>query len=307
MDNSSDNSTAGMRTEAGVIQMTNGQQYTAPPTRGFPHPECIESPLRNTTDRNRADWTEEKGPKGLVRVYRAKYAANTRDTVSKLTYVIPKLVDVPKVIISPPTARDELEERLPAPWNFLITGISAEALKKLTDQGWWSTPTITFYVFDNNTPLPRYIMMLQNLCTGTDNEACKFVVRLVKDQLKSLKEASEFLIKHSSDPKEAEGALNTIEAKPLEIALPGPDGGTDLVRNIYFTPPTSIDFHRLLEWCSAARKLTYDSRRHGTGVPRVGRDQFFCIGCKGYDHPHWPLPSPASCWMVRGRGQFGVR
>ncbi|KAJ7689377.1 hypothetical protein B0H16DRAFT_1487232 [Mycena metata] len=291
--------TTGMRTNAGVIQMTNGQQYTAP-AEGFPRPQCVESALRNTTDRNRADWAEVKDPKGFVRVYRAKYSANARDTVSKLTYVIPKLVDTPKVIISPPTAREELNERLPAPWNFLISGINPAALKKLIDQGWWSTPTITFYVFDYNVPLPRYIMTLQNLCTPSDPEACKAVARLVKDKLKSIKEASEFLAKHSaaSDAKEAEGALDIIEAKPLEIALPG--GETDLLWNIYFTPPKSIDFFRLLEWTTAARDLTYDTALHGTGVPRVGSDQFFCQGCKGYDHPSGLCPLP------RITGWFGA-
>ncbi|KAJ7038704.1 hypothetical protein C8F04DRAFT_1179381 [Mycena alexandri] len=272
MDTSED-ATAGMRTTAGVIQMTNGQQYTAPPTGGFPRPECVESPLRNTTDRNRADWGAEKGPKGFVRVYRANSSTP------------------PESSSAPPTAREELEERLPAPWNFLVTDIAADALKKLTDQGWWSTPTITFYVFGPDIPLPRYIMTLQNLCTGADHEACKFVARIVTDKLKSLKEASEFLIKHSAaGDKDAESALDTIEAKPLEIALPG--GESDLVWNIYFTPPKSIDFFRLLEWTSSARKLTYDTARHGTGVPRVGRDQLFCIGCKGYDHPTGLCPLP---------------
>ncbi|KAJ7046239.1 hypothetical protein C8F04DRAFT_1387838 [Mycena alexandri] len=289
---SSSESTAGMRTTAGVIQMTNGQQYTAPPAAGFPRSQCVESPLRNTTDSNRAHWGAEKGPKGFIRVYRAKYVANARDVVSKLAYAIPKLVDAPSVIISPPTAREELDERLPAPWNFLLSSIPADSLKKLIDQGWWSTPTITFYVFDYNVPLPRYIMTLQNLCTDADPEACKFVARVVADKLKSLKEASDFLTKHSStsDPKAAEDALNSIDAKPLEIALPG--GETDLVWNIYFTPPPSIDFFRLLEWCTAARGLTYDTARHGTGVPRTGRDQLFCMGCKGYDHPTGLCPLP---------------
>ncbi|KAJ7756076.1 hypothetical protein DFH07DRAFT_773271 [Mycena maculata] len=290
---SSSDATAGMRTTAGIIQMTNGQQYTAPPESGFPHPQCVESPLRNTTDRNRADWGALDGPKGLIRVYRAKYAANARDVVSKLAFAISKLVDAPQVIISPPTAREELEERLAAPWNFLVSSIPADLLKKLTEQGWWSTPTVTFYIFDYDLPLPRYIITLQNLCLpNSDPEACKFVARLVKDKLKSLKAPSEFLVKHLSaaDAKAAEDALDTIEAKGLEIALPGDE--TDLVWNIYFSPPHSIDFFRLLEWSSAARGLTYDTARHGTGVPRVGRDQLFCVGCKGYDHPTGLCPLP---------------
>ena len=122
--------------------MTNGQQYTAPPPSGFPRPQCLESPLRNTTDHNRAVWAAQTGPKGWVRVYRGKYEANARDTVSKLKFVIARLVDAPALVISPPTAREDLEERLPAPWHFLISSIPEESLKQLTAQGVWSTPKI---------------------------------------------------------------------------------------------------------------------------------------------------------------------
>ncbi|KAJ7141888.1 hypothetical protein C8R43DRAFT_1200390 [Mycena crocata] len=163
------NSTAGMRAEGGVIQMTNGQQYTAPPANiGFVRPQCVESPWRNTTDRNRADWGAQDGPKGWIRLYRAKYVPNARDSILKLLFVIPRLVDAPKVVISPPTAREELDERLPAPWNFLISSIPEASLKTLTDQCVWSTPTITFLVFTFDMPIPRYIMTLQNFtCVDT--------------------------------------------------------------------------------------------------------------------------------------------
>ncbi|KAJ7763068.1 hypothetical protein B0H16DRAFT_1805971 [Mycena metata] len=294
--------TAGMRTSVGVIQMTNGQQYTAPPKEGFPHPECVESPLRNTTDLNRAAWAGVKGHKAFIRVYRAKYAANTRDVVAKLAFVIKCLVDTPRVIISPPDEREKLDERHAAPWNFMVSELTEEAHKTLIAQGWWSTPTITFYIFDFNLRLPRYIMTLQNLCLAQDeDETRKFVARLVKDKLKSLKEAVDFLAKHSGgDTKAATDALDTIEVRALEITLPGPGEVTDLLWNVYFTPPSTIDFFRLLEWTAGIRTLTFPSNLHGTGVPRVGPDQLFCIGCKGYDHPTGLCPLPLIL------GWFGV-
>ncbi|KAJ7077989.1 hypothetical protein B0H15DRAFT_804968 [Mycena belliarum] len=253
---------AAVRLSEGVMTMPNGQQYTAPPPGGFPVPQCVESPWRNTSDRNRADWGAEPGPKGWVRVYRAKYNANARETVEKLRFVIPRLVDAPGVIISPPTAREELDERLPPP----------------------------------GTSRFPYIMTLQNFSCTDDEEANKFVAGTVQAKLKSIKEASEFLAKHSSETdaaaaaKAAADTIDSIHAKSLEIALPG--GGKDVVWNIYCLPPPSIDFFNFLEWCSAARGLTYDTARFGTGVPRMARDQLFCVGCKSYDHPMGLCPYP---------------
>ncbi|KAJ7239217.1 hypothetical protein B0H12DRAFT_1221956 [Mycena haematopus] len=281
-----------VRLAEGVIQMTNGQQYTAPPPHGFPIPQCIESPLRNTTDHNRAVWAAQEGPKGWVRVYRAKYEPNARGIVSKLKFVISRLVEAPNVIISPPTAREELEERLPAPWHFLISSISAESLTRLTAQGVWSTPTISFFVFDYSMPLPRYIMTLQNFTVSDDPEGNKFVARVVAAKLKSIKEASEFLIKHSAaeDAKTAAETLDTIEVHSLEISLPG--GGTDTIWNIYCSPPTSISFFDFLVWTKSARGIQYDTNYHGTGVARMGAAQLFCVGCKSYDHPTGLCPLP---------------
>ncbi|KAJ6450260.1 hypothetical protein C8R45DRAFT_119930 [Mycena sanguinolenta] len=284
--------TNGVRLAEGVIQMTNGQQYTAPPPSGFPRPQCLESPLRNTTDHNRAVWAAQTGPKGWVRVYRGKYEANARDTVSKLKFVIGRLVDAATLIVSPPTAREELEERLPAPWHFLISSISEESLKQLTTQGVWSTPTITFFVFNYDMPLPRYIMSLQNFTAGDDPEGCKFVARIVTAKLKAIKEATDFLIKHSAaeDAKAAAETLDTIEAHSLEIALPG--GATDVIWNIFCSPPTSMSFFKYLEWTNSARSLRYDTDNHGTGIARMGAAQLFCVGCKSYDHPTGLCPLP---------------
>ncbi|KAJ7763571.1 hypothetical protein DFH07DRAFT_734682 [Mycena maculata] len=272
--------------------MTNGQQYTAPPPGGFPRPECVESPWRNTTDRNRADWGAQAGPKGWVRVYRAKYTANARDVVSKLLFVIPRLVEAPGVVISPPTSREDLDERLAAPWNFLISSISEEALTRLTDQCTWSTPTISFMVFPFDMPLPRYVMTLQNFSLADDIESNKYIARIIKAKLKSIKEASDFITKHSAadDTKAAENTIESIDVKSLEITITG--GQTDLIWNIYCTPPKSLDFFHFLEWCTAARGLVFETDRFGTGVARMGKEQLFCVGCKSYDHPTGLCPLP---------------
>ncbi|KAJ7831748.1 hypothetical protein B0H13DRAFT_2113174 [Mycena leptocephala] len=285
MDTDTTSSASGVKTAAGVIQMTNGQQYTAPPPDGFPMPQGMDSPWKNTTPLNRATWAEMKAPKAWVRVYRAKYSENARDTVSKLGFVIKRLVNAPTVVIAPPTANEGLGERLPAPWNFLLSSIPKESLKRLTDQGLWSTPTITFFVIPFDAPTPNYIMTLQNLTANDDEEGAKFVARIVRDKLKSIKEASEFVVNHSSkdDEKAATTFLDTIFVTPLEIALPG--GGTDVVFNIYCVPPPSLSFSDFLKWTSSARNIRYDTASHGSGVARTGRDQLFCVGCKGYDHP----------------------
>jgi hypothetical protein len=135
-----------------------------PPDEGFPAIHLLESPLRNTTDHNRNTWAAVSGPKGWVCTYRPKYDPNPREMVQKLKYVIPRLVDTSNVIISPPTARENLTERSPAPWHFLISSLPEASLKisslpeallkKLTDQVLWSTPTIIFIVIPYNMPLP---------------------------------------------------------------------------------------------------------------------------------------------------------
>ncbi|KAJ7719798.1 hypothetical protein DFH07DRAFT_972814 [Mycena maculata] len=240
----------GVRLSEGVMTMTNGQQYTAPPPGGFPVPQCVESPWRNTTDRNRADWGAQQGSKGWVRVYHAKYSANARDVVAKLLFVIPRLVEAPNVVSSPPTAREDLDERLAAPWNFLISSISEAALLHLTDQCGWFTPTICFMVFPFDMPLPHYIMTLQNFSLPDDIESNKYIARIVKAKLKSIKEASDFLTKHTSpdDPKAAENTFESIDVKSLEISLAG--GGTDVIWNVYCTPPASLSFFKFLDWCT---------------------------------------------------------
>jgi hypothetical protein len=245
----------------------------------------MESPWRNTSPLNKAAWAEVKGPKGWVRVYRAKYTPNPRDVISKLSFVIKRLVEAPEVLIAPPTSVEDLEEHLPAPWNFLLSSISEESLQKLIDGGLWSTPTISFFVFPYDMPLPNYIMTIQNLTANDDEEGTKFVARTVKEKLKSIKEASDFVVNHCSkdDEKAAADFLDTIHASPLEIALPG--GRTDIVFNIYCVPPPSLSLSDFLKWTNSARTIRYDTVSHGSGVARTGRDQLFCVGCKGYDHP----------------------
>jgi hypothetical protein len=82
-------------------------------------------------------------------------------------------------------------------------------------------------------PVPNYIMTLQNLTADDNEEGAKFVVCVVKDKLKSIKEASVFVVNHSSkdDKKAAATFFDTIYGTPLEIALPR--GGTNIFFNVY--------------------------------------------------------------------------
>ncbi|KAJ7469430.1 hypothetical protein FB451DRAFT_1176670 [Mycena latifolia] len=285
----------GVRSSDGVMTMTNGQQYTAIPPEGFWPVQCVESPWRNTSDRNRAVWSAVEGPKGWVRVFRAKYLPNARDIVAKLNFAIPRLVDAPKVVISPPTAREELDERLAAPWNFLISDIPQASLNRLTSQYLWSTPTITFMVFPFDMPLPNYILTLQNFSLPDSNESNVVVANTVKAKVKAIKEATDYLVKRitAADPAAAAAEMiDSIEVKSLELALPGHNAGTDVVWNVYCKPHSSLTFDDFISWCGAFRSLTFETDRYGTGVPRIGKDQLFCVGCKSYDHPTGLCPLP---------------
>ncbi|KAJ7782179.1 hypothetical protein B0H14DRAFT_2630824 [Mycena olivaceomarginata] len=269
----------------GVTQLTNGQQLTTPPEGGFPAIHMLESPLRNTSDHTRLAWAAVKGPKFFVRVYCAHYEANARETVGKLHYVIPRIVVAPPLRISPPIERESLQERLAAPWHFLVSGLLEEATKKLTDKVVWATPTIVFIAIPYDTPLPRYIMTLQNFSIFDEEEGLKYIRRLVTTKLKSIKEATDFLVKNAPGIAAdiAAASLDTIDVKALEIALPG--GKKDVVWNIYFTPPHSM-----------LHANSFTSPTSGWGSPDL---QFICGGCKSYDHP------VGLCFLQRIPGWFG--
>ncbi|KAJ7305601.1 hypothetical protein DFH08DRAFT_976168 [Mycena albidolilacea] len=282
----------------GVTQLTNGQQHTTPPEGGFPAIHLLESPLRNTTDHNRNAWAAITGPKGWVRTFRPKYDPNPRDVVQKLKYVIPRIVDASNVIISPPTARENLTERSPAPWHFLISSLPKASLKKLTDEGFWSTPTITFIVIPYDTPLPKYIMTLQNFTIFDHEEGIKFIRATVLTKLKAISGAIDALAVNAGiDATTAEACLDTIVVKPLDIALAG--GKTDTVWNIYFTVPPTLSLSHYRMWTQAARGIKYETDNFGTGVARKGEAQFRCGGCGSYDHP------VGLCWAPRLVGWFG--
>ncbi|KAF8135317.1 hypothetical protein K438DRAFT_1997359 [Mycena galopus ATCC 62051] len=270
----------------GVTQLTNGQQYTTPPEGGFAIPQMVESPFRNTSDNTRNAWAATEGPKGFLRVYRAKYDPNPRELVQKLNFVIPRLVAAPALRISPPAVHEILSERLAAPWHFLISSIPKESLDTLTGQGVWSTPTVTFLVFPYDMPLPRYIMTLQNFTIFDEDEGLKFIRATILTKLKAIKGATEALAANAPSPEKASAAvdsLDTLEVKSLNIALPG--GKSDTVWNIYFTPPPHLPLFNLMDWSTKVRTLTFETDHHGTGVPRQGALQLFCVGCKSYDHP----------------------
>ncbi|KAJ7806637.1 hypothetical protein B0H14DRAFT_2610297 [Mycena olivaceomarginata] len=262
----------------GVTQLTNSQQHTTPPEGGFPAIHLLESPLRNTMDHNRNAWAAITGLKGWVCTFCPKYDPNPWDIVQKLKYVIPRLVNASNVIISPPTAQENLTERSPTLWHFLISSLSKASLKKLTDEGFWSTPTITFIVIPYDTPLPKHIMTLQNFTIFDHEEGIKFIRATVLTKLKAIS--------------------STVDAlAPLDIVLAG--GKADTVWNIYFTVPPTLSLSHYLMWTQAAHSIKYETDNFGTGIARTGEVQFRCGGCGSYDH------LVGLCWAPRLVGWFG--
>ncbi|KAJ7834818.1 hypothetical protein B0H14DRAFT_3461840 [Mycena olivaceomarginata] len=236
----------------GVTQLPNSQQYTTPPVGGFPEIHMLESPLHNTNDHTRHAWAADKGPNFFVCMYHAHHEANACETVGKLHYVIPRIVVAPTLCISPLIERESLQERLATPWHFLVSGLLDDPTKKLTNQVVWATLTIVFLAIPYNTPLPHYIMTLQNFSTFGKEEGLKYIHRLITTKLKSIKEATDFLVKNTPGiaTDVAATSLNTIDVKTLEIALPS--GKKDIVWNVYFTPPPSMSIFHYMEWTQAA-------------------------------------------------------
>jgi hypothetical protein len=235
-------------------------------------------------------------------VYRTQHGANTHETVGKLHFVIPHIIIAPALCISPPIERESLQERLAAPWHFLVSGLLDDTTKKLTDQVVWATPTIVFLVIPYDTCLPCYIMTLQNFSIFDEEEGLKYIRHLVTTELKSIKEATDFLVKNAPRiaADVAAASLDTIDVKTLEIALPS--GKKDVIWNVYFTPPPSMSIFHYMEWTQAARQLTYESD-FSLGVARMGDLQFVCSGCKSYDHPGYASSNASPVGSARRPSQ----
>ncbi|KAJ7791593.1 hypothetical protein B0H14DRAFT_2624836 [Mycena olivaceomarginata] len=281
----------------GVTQLPNGQQYTTPPEGGFPKIHMLESPLRNTSDHTRLAWAAVTGPKFFVRVYHAHHEANARETVGKLHYVIPRIV----IAASPPhqpAHRAGVSPGAPRrPLALLSLRTAGGGDQEAHRPSRLGYAPIVFLAIPYDTPLPRYIMTLQNFSIF-DEEGLKYIRRLVTTKLKSIKEATDFLVKNAPGiaADVAAASLDTIVVEALEIALPG--GKKDVVWNVYFTPPHSMSIFHYMEWTQAARQLVYESD-FGLGVARPGDLQFICGGCKSYDHP------VGLCFLQRIPGWLG--
>ncbi|KAJ7639461.1 hypothetical protein FB45DRAFT_1024181 [Roridomyces roridus] len=208
----------------GVTTKTNGQQYTTPPAAGSRFPEMMEKFGRNMTDKNILDYEATEGNKGWVRVYCTSYDLNPRETVQRLKHVIPRLVDTPTLMVSPPMAAEELRERLPPPWHFLISSIPAESLKM--------EQTVAANARAIYKALKDGSLKWKKLATEEEEEAeerrfNRLITKGLAPEAKERKVRKDFRGTHNTQPR-GDGRQRRASADSDDEVVPGSGGEEDV-------------------------------------------------------------------------------
>jgi len=241
-------------------------------------------------------WPQKDGTKAWVRVFRAKYEENAQITVTCLRGVITKIIgdsDAGSLLVSTPIAAEDLEERFPPPYHFLISGISPAATEKLITLKVCSCPEVSCFFVPFEQPLPNYVFTIENF-TFPDAEASNIAIaEIIKQELRATPSLMSFIHEHLPSP-DAEAAIRTVDSirvQSLNIATSRTISHT--VWNVYIDSPPNLSLHDYFAWSSRLRsELHFESEDYGTGLIRNEYKQFMCTGCKSFDHATGLCPFP---------------
>ena len=131
-------------------------EVTPVPQGGFPIPQIGTTVWRNMNQAIRASWTVKQGPKVWVHLWRVKYKEDHHPNLAKIKSLIGKIV-CPKIVaaarVSAPVATDNLPEKLPPPWHFLVSNIPQDLAEFLGQQVVVSTSEATCFFLPFDPPL----------------------------------------------------------------------------------------------------------------------------------------------------------
>lgn len=272
----------------GVLTLNNGLKITAPPASGFPSPQLGQSVWRNVALSLRDKWPQKEGPKAWAQTFRAQYEDNAQMTNIKMRNLIAQVIGeaaASSLLISTPSVEEDLYERLPPPYHFLISGIPQTAITRLTGLGVCSSPDITCFFIPYTQPLPNYICTLERFTYPDCEESNTEIAMLVKQTICMHPDISHFIHNHIPSP-DAEAAIRTIDSirvSSLNVAVSRTISHT--VWNIYVGSLPNLSLKDYFEWTNRICNLQFASEDYGTGLVRSEEKQFLCTGCKSYDHP----------------------
>jgi hypothetical protein len=247
-----------------------------------------ETVLTNVAPKLIKIWNDLPHPKLFVYPWEAGYQADASDTVHWLSSAIANLLGIPKPAVGAPLAAAHSTQRFAAPWCFLVTKLSVEAVEILINQQYWSTPTTTFIAIPFTPRISPYVVTIENF-TFTDSEA-EEVLDVVKQTINECEQAKEHVASCDPDPHAFQHTLNTTQVKQLRLGIPNrAGGGTKLVWNVYINPP-SQDPPKQREWRKILSSLTFLTALNGAGVALPSTMD--CSGCKSIDHPAGLCPIP---------------
>ena len=215
--------------------------------------------------------------------------------MSKLREVIAKIIgssDAASLLISTPIAAEDLEDRLPPPYHFLISGVPAESIDRLLALKVCSCSEISCFFVPFEQPLPNYVFTIENF-TLPDSEASNIAVaEIVKRELRASPDLLHLLHTHLPTP-DAEAAITTIDSirvSSLNIAVSKAISHT--IWNVYIDSPPNLSLNDYFSWLNRVRQLHFESEDYGTGTIRNDDKQFLCVGCKSFDHATGLCPFP---------------
>lgn len=203
----------------GVLTLNNGLKITAPPASGFPSPQLGQSVWRNVALSLRDKWPQKEGPKAWAQTFRAQYEDNAQMTNIKMRNLIAQVIGeaaASSLLISTPSVEEDLYERLPPPYHFLISGIPQTAITRLTGLGVCSSPDITCFFIPYTQPLPNYICTLERFTYPDCEESNTEIAMLVK-QTRSNKPFACTLTYHTSSTTTSPHLMLRLPSEPSTL------------------------------------------------------------------------------------------
>ncbi|KAG6875834.1 hypothetical protein C0992_002126 [Termitomyces sp. T32_za158] len=290
-------------TENHITTNSKGLKRTAEPNGGWPRVHLASTPWENVAAQQVEAWGTIDGARLWVRTFKAKYEANSLQTVDLTRDVIRNLVridsEVSLGVSFPLQMRAANAERFPLPYHMLVSGLSNAQVDYLSSLGVVSTQEATVFFRPFQDPRPSFVATVYGLTFCNTEDAPPVVADIIKRRIGESKD----IIAHVKEalPLRGEAALSeileSIVVKFIEVKRNPGSGGNFRGWNVYLQHSSlgDGDHVRLIK---LMRKCDFPTATSGYGAPLRGRNILLCVGCKSIDHdtPNCPFPDIPG-WM----------
>ncbi|KAJ7859064.1 hypothetical protein B0H14DRAFT_3446904 [Mycena olivaceomarginata] len=245
----------------------------------------------------------EKGPKIWTRIYRGSARDDLQAVAAKIVAAARKLTGDDRINIIAPIEKAPLDERSPAPYNYLLVDGDEAAMSFLTATSLCATPDVQFFAEPFDIPRPSYIGTLEGFACQDSPDSNTAIATAVSRHLMALQHIVDYLVQHAkphsgqSAADVAADVLNSVTIYSLRMARNKTTfiqfGTCMLIRQ---TCPLISGWDDA-QWCETLRsKFT---ALDADGFARATRSSN-ALGCKSNDHPTGLCSIPAI------PGWFGV-